>query len=150
MIGITPDGIRIERLFAALPAAVFEAWTTAAHFARWFGGTEVDIPADQLDYVPVVGGTWSATMVLPDGNTINWTGDFLEIVPNERLVLTMTDDPAAPERAAITVEFFAVNGGTRMLFTQQTPGFTTEQREATIAGWQLFFTELAADVEKTH
>jgi uncharacterized protein YndB with AHSA1/START domain len=35
-------------------------------------------------------------MVLPDGNTIDWTGEFLEVVPDRRLVLTMTDRPASP------------------------------------------------------
>jgi uncharacterized protein YndB with AHSA1/START domain len=40
MTGITPEGIEIDRDFAAPPAAVFAAWTTAEHFARWFGGKD--------------------------------------------------------------------------------------------------------------
>ena len=96
MTGITPDGFEIDRDFAAPPSAVFAAWTTAEHFARWFGGKDVQVPADRLDYEPIAGGTWSATMVLPDGNTIDWTGDFVEIVPDQRFVLTMTDRPGRP------------------------------------------------------
>jgi uncharacterized protein YndB with AHSA1/START domain len=104
MTGITPEGFEIDRDFAAPPSAVFAAWTTVEHFARWFGGKDVQIPADRLDYEPTAGRAWSATMVLPDGNTIDWTGEFLEVVPDRRLVLTMTDQPGEPGRLAITVE----------------------------------------------
>ena len=76
MTGITPEGFEIDRDFAAPPSAVFAAWTTAEHFARWFGGKDVQVPADRLDYEPAAGRAWSATMVLPDGNTIDWTGEF--------------------------------------------------------------------------
>src|ERR1700742_277611 len=64
MTGITPEGFEIDRDLAAPPSAVFAAWTTAEHFARWFGGKDVQVPADRLDYE------------LPDGNTIDWTGEF--------------------------------------------------------------------------
>jgi uncharacterized protein YndB with AHSA1/START domain len=139
MTGITPEGFEIDRDFAAPPAAVFAAWTTAEHFARWFGGKDVQVPADRLDYEPAVGRAWSATMLLPDGNTIDWAGEFLEVVPGKRLAFTMTDQPAEPSRLAITVDFSPTASGTHMHMTQAAPGFTAEQREATIAGWQTFF-----------
>jgi uncharacterized protein YndB with AHSA1/START domain len=139
MTGITPEGFEIDRDFAAPPAAVFAAWTTAEHFARWFGGKDVQVPADRLDYEPAVGRAWSATMVLPDGHTIDWAGEFLEVVRDKRLVFTMTDQPAKPSRLAITVEFSPTASGTHMHMTQEAPDFTAEQREATIAGWQTFF-----------
>src|SRR5438874_8308078 len=72
MTGITPEGFEIDRDFAAPPSAVFAAWTTAEHFARWFCGNDVQVPADRLDYEPATRRAWSATMVLPDGNTIDW------------------------------------------------------------------------------
>ena len=139
MTGITPEGFEIDRDFAAPPSAVFAAWTTAEHFARWFGGKDVRIPAERLDYEPTAGRAWSATMVLPDGNTINWTGEFLEVVPDRRLVFTMTDQPGEPSRLAITVEFSPTASGTHMHLTQEAPDFTEEQRNAAIAGWQSFF-----------
>jgi uncharacterized protein YndB with AHSA1/START domain len=138
------EGVEIVRTFTAPPAAVFSAWTTAADFARWFGGPAVDVPLDALDYEAVAGRAWSATMVLPDGNALSWAGEFVDVVPDERLELTLTDDPASPARATMVVELAAVDGGTRMRFTQQTPGFSPEQRDATAAGWAGFFDELAA------
>ena len=139
MTGITPEGFEIDRDFAAPPSAVFAAWTKAEHFARWFGGKDVQIPADRLDYEPAVGRAWSATMVLPDGNTIDWTGEFLEVVPGKRLVFTMTDQTDKPGRLAITVEFSPTASGTHMHMTQEAPDFTDEQRQAAIDGWQAFF-----------
>ncbi len=147
MTGITPEGFEIDREFAAPPAAVFEALTTAEQFARWFGGAAVEVPLDRLDFRPVVGVTWSAVMVLPDGNTIDWAGTFLEITPATRFVLTLTDRPDSPERAAVTFELTATEHGTLMHMTQEAPGFTPEQREATIAGWQTFFDVLAEIAE---
>ncbi len=63
--GITEDGIQIEREFAAPPDAVFAAWTTPEAFSRWFGGKDVQVPLDSLDYRAEPGRSWSARMVLP-------------------------------------------------------------------------------------
>ena len=143
MTGTTADGIVIDRVFTAPPQAIFAAWTTPGHFARWFGGSEVQVPLDGLDFIAEPGRTWTAQMVLPDGNTIDWAGDFIEVTPNERLVFTITDRPAEPDRAKIVVELTAIAAGTRMRFTQETPGFTPEQQTAVLAGWQGFMDELA-------
>ncbi len=148
MTGITPEGFEIDRDFAAPPSAVFAAWTTAGHFARWFGGRGVQVPSDRLDYEPAVGHAWSATMVLPDGRTIDWAGEFVDIVRDQRFVFTLTDQPTEPERLAVTAELAPTAAGTHMHMTQAAPGFSTEQREATIAGWQTFFDEMAVVAER--
>lgn len=147
MTGITDEGIEIDREFAAPPSAVFAAWTTAASFARWFGGREVQVPLDGLDFRAEAGREWTAMMVLPDGNTIDWAGEFLEVDPPSRLVMTLTDRPAEGERAVLTVELTPTEAGTRMRMTQQTPGFTDEQRLGTIAGWQTFLDVLGEIAE---
>ena len=142
MTGITIDGIEIDRDLAAEPAAVFSAWTTPQHFARWFGGKDVEVPLTTLEFVAEPGRTWAAQMVLPNGATIDWAGDFIEVVPDRRLVFTLTDRPAEPTRAKIVVELTAIADGTRLHFTQETPGFTPEQQQGLIAGWQSFIDEL--------
>lgn len=142
MTGTTVNGIQIDRDFAAPPAAVFGAWTTPEHFARWFGGSAVHVPLDGLDFIAEPGRTWTAQMVLPDRNVIDWTGRFIEVVPPERLVFTITDRPAEPTQATIVVELTAIANGTRMRFTQETPGFTPEQQQGVLAGWHSFIDEL--------
>ena len=94
-----------------------------------------------MDFTARPGRTWSADDP-PDGNTIDWAGEFIEVMPNERLVFTMTDRPAEPARARILVELKATPKGTRMHFTQETRGFTPEQQEGVLAGWQSFIDEL--------
>ena len=142
MTGITAEGIEIDRDFAASPKEVFDAWTKAQYFARWFGGKDVHVPLDRLDFVAEPGRTWTAQMALPNGNTMDWTGEFIEVVPHERLVFTITDRPAETARAKIVVELTPLADGTRMHFTQETPGFTPEQQEGVLAGWQSFIDEL--------
>jgi len=142
MTETTPDGIVIDRDLAAPPSAVFNAWTAPEHFARWFGTAQIDVPADKLDFVAEPGRTWTAQMVLPDGNTMDWTGEFIEVTPDTRLVFTITDRPAEPARAQIVVDLTAAPGGTSMRFTQETPGFTPEQQTRLVAGWQGFIDEL--------
>lgn len=143
MTGITSAGIQIDREFTVPPAAVFAAWTFPQHFARWFGGSQVHVALDSLDFAAEPGRLWIAQMVLPDGNTIDWSGEFIEVIPPERLVFTISDRPAEPARAAIVVELEATDAGTRMRFTQETPGFTSEQRQGVLTGWQSFIDELA-------
>lgn len=138
-----PAHITIERDIAASPAAVFEAWTDAGSFARWFGTEAVQIPAESLDFVAEPGRTWTAQMVLPDGNTIDWTGEFREVEAPSRLVFTLTDQPADDARAAVTVDLSPTDEGTHLRMTQETPGFTLEQQEGLVAGWQGFLDVLA-------
>lgn len=136
------EGITVDRVFEAPQAAVFRAWTTAESFSRWFGGAEIEVPLDQLDYVAEPGREWRAVMVVPGGNTMNWTGTFETVEPDSALVLTITDRPDEPGRARITVDLTPEGAGTAMFFAQETPGFTPEQQEATAAGWGHFFDEL--------
>lgn len=142
MTGITAHGIEVDREIAASPEAVFTTWTTPQHFSKWFGGPAVNVPPETIDFVAEAGKSWTAQMVLPDGNSIDWAGEFIEVQPDTRLVLTMTDRPADPNRAELVVELAATPGGTRMRFTQETPGFSPEQQAQVLAGWQTFIDEL--------
>lgn len=144
MTGITEEGFEIDRDLAPAPADVFRAWTTAEGFAAWFGGDGIDVPADRLDFVAEPGRTWKATMVLPDGNEMNWTGEIVEVTPDRRFVFTLTDQPQDPARAQAVVELSPLGEGTRLHFTQEAPGFSDEQKQATIAGWEHFIDALEA------
>jgi len=143
MTGMTTGGIEIERDILAPPTAVFAAWTSADSFARWFGGAEVEVPRESLDFVAEPGRNWAAQMVLPGGGTIDWAGEVVEVSPSERFVFTITDEPANPERARVEVELTEFAGGTRVRFAQEAPGFTDEQKAGLLAGWEGFIDELA-------
>lgn len=88
-------------------------------------------------------------MVLPDGGTMDWAGTFIEVDAPTRLEMTITDQPDAENGARLTFELAAAadGEGTRLMMTQQAPGFSDEQKHATIAGWQGFLDVLAQIAE---
>ena len=142
MTGVTQTGIEIDRTTAASPDAVFAALSEAPSFARWFGGADVEIPADTLEFQAVQGGTWRATMVLPDRNTIDWSGTFVRVERPSRFDFTLTDQPAGGTEALVTVSITPADGGAALHMTQETPDFPHEQKAATLDGWQVFFDEV--------
>lgn len=136
--------ITVTRTFAAPRERVFAAWTDPADFAVWFGSSQVNVPRDSLVLDVRPGGSWHAVMELPDGNTINWEGEYTEVTPPERLSLTITDRPGTDPGAPIRVTFADVDGRTQMTLVQDAPGFSAEQREQTAAGYQAFFDDMEA------
>lgn len=50
--------------------------------------------------------------------------------------------PGDPDRARIVDDLTAIPGVTRMRFTRETPGFSSEQQEGVLAGWQTLLDEL--------
>ena len=137
------DGLTITRSFAAPREQVWAAWTTPEHFSVWFGTAAVDVPLATLRMDVRMGGAWSAVMHVPDGQRIDWVGEYVEVAPPERLAFTMTDDPANPAREPVTVVLAEVDGGTSMTMTQRGGNLTDEQYEQAKAGWNGFFDEMA-------
>lgn len=138
ILTVSGEGIFITRIFDAPREAVYDAWTTPTSFAVWFGGPDVDVPIESCKIDAVVGGSWQATMVLPDGNQINWSGEFQEIVFPKRLVLTMKDRPG-PNFEPLTIEFRELAGKTEMTFHQFGGNLDTTGYEQAGAGWMIFF-----------
>jgi uncharacterized protein YndB with AHSA1/START domain len=136
------DGLTITRVFAAPRELVYEVWTKPEHFSVWFGTEAVDVPLDTLSLDVRVGGGWNAVMRLPDGNAIQWVGEYTEVDPPERLAFTMTDDPSRPAGEPVVVVFAEVDGGTEMTLTQPGGDLTEEQIEQTIAGYNSFFDDM--------
>jgi uncharacterized protein YndB with AHSA1/START domain len=140
------DGFTITREFRAPRERVYEAWTTPAQFARWFGGAASEVPVETVSMDVRVGGTWRARMFAgPDRYEINWFGEFTEIEPPARLVLTLSDGPAEGE--PVTVELTEADRVTTMVMTQSGGHLTPEQYEGAEAGWQTFFDVMRELVE---
>jgi uncharacterized protein YndB with AHSA1/START domain len=137
-------GATITRTFAAPRELIFEAWTMPEHFAAWFGGSDVTVPADtvEMDFRP--GGAWKATMVIGNGiPDINWFGEYVEVDPPAKLVLTLADRPG-DARETVTVTFTEAGDGTEMVFTQTGGNLSAEDYARVEQGWQGFFDAMAA------
>lgn len=83
-------GYTITRMFDARRELVWRAWTEPAQFAQWFGGEDSRLEDVEMDVRE--GGSWKATMVLADGRTIEWAGNYPEVSRPDRLVVAVTDE----------------------------------------------------------
>lgn len=140
---MTPE-IIVTRQFAASPERVYALWTDPELFSVWFGTEAVRVPLDTLSMDVRVGGSWNAVMHLPDGKTIQWTGEYTEVEPPVRLAFTMTDDPANPAGEPVTVDVTAVDGGAEMTLVQTGSHFTADQHAQTVIGYNAFFDAMEA------
>ncbi len=84
---ISEDAVVVERILDAAVDLVWQMWTDPEHFKKWYGPMGFSVPVAEMDVR--VGGKRLVCMTSPDGSMKMWTtGEYTEIVPNERLVYT--------------------------------------------------------------
>ena len=84
---VTDREFVISRVFDAPRELVWRAWTEPQHLAQWWGPKGMTNPVCELEVRP--GGACCIVMRTPEGTEYPMKGVFVEIVPPERLVLTM-------------------------------------------------------------
>jgi uncharacterized protein YndB with AHSA1/START domain len=80
----TDEQILITREFDAPRHLVFKAMTTPELVRRWWHAKRGEVTACEIDLR--VGGKWRYAMVTPDGFEVAFHGEYVEIVPDERIV----------------------------------------------------------------
>ncbi|WP_146909385.1 SRPBCC family protein [Arenimonas daejeonensis] len=139
----TDDELIIEREFDAPRDVVFKAWTDQAALAVWFCPEGCDAPFQRFD--PRVGGTYRVCLRGKESGTEWWMqGEFLEIVPPDRIVMTHVWDDVArrPDQdSVITVRFEEIGGKTRMHF-HQVRFVSVAERDDHRGGWNSCFNRL--------
>jgi uncharacterized protein YndB with AHSA1/START domain len=156
---MTKDAVVIERTFNAPVAFIWQLWTEAEQFQKWYGPQGATVPVATMDVR--VGGKRLICMEMrwPDRTMKMWfTGEYKEIVPNVRLVYTdsMADEhgnvvsPAAmgmpadhPVTTEVTVQLEDLGGRTKMVLTHA--GVPADSGGA--GGWEQAFAKLAAYIE---
>ena len=98
-------GYVLRRVCRAPREFVFEAWTKAEHFSRWFGPDGFQMPSCEIDARP--GGVIRFTHRAADGMTLHLKGTFRDVVPNTRLELTLgfVDERGRPVRHPMFAEW---------------------------------------------
>lgn len=76
----------LVRLIDAPPEEVFRAWTDPVLLKQWFTPKPWSVASVELDVRP--GGTNVIVMRSPEGQEFPNCGVYLEVVKNERLVIT--------------------------------------------------------------
>ena len=132
----------ITRTLRAPRELVFEAITKPQHFAVWFGTAAVEVPQETLTMDVRPGGAFRAVMQLPDGNRINWSGEYQVVEPPSHLAMTLTDQPGDDAGLPVLFDLEEVDGGTRLTISQDRSDFTDEQVQATIAGYNAFVDDI--------
>ncbi len=135
------DPIRIERVFHAPVGRVFEAWSRTEDLKRWaWGSLASDVRAD-IDFR--VGGTYRITTSRSDKERWTFSGTYLEIIANRRIVYTLRwDAPMGYDqvRETVTVEFTEEGEQTIIEFLHEgVPDIATETHEK---GWNNTFDRL--------
>ncbi len=80
----TDEQILIVREFDAPRQQVWQAFTTPELVRRWWHAKRGEMTACEMDFR--IGGRWRYAMVTPDGFEVAFHGDYVEIVPEERVV----------------------------------------------------------------
>jgi uncharacterized protein YndB with AHSA1/START domain len=136
------DGFTVTRVIKAPRELVWDAWTLPEHFSRWFGTEAVDVPLDSVVMDVRPGGKLAATMVFPDGGSMEWFGEYRLVDRPNRLEYVLSDGAPIEGADPVVTTFTEVEGGTEVTLFQPSYGFSDEQIAATVEGYNKFFDSL--------
>ncbi|MBS1992762.1 MAG: SRPBCC family protein [Cyanobacteria bacterium SZAS LIN-3] len=138
--------VRLHRVLVTKPEKVYRAFLEPDAMARWLPPNGFTGKVHQMD--ARVGGTFKMSFTnFTTGSSHSFGGDYLELVPNERLRYTdKFDDPNLPGEMQVTVTLKAVKVGTELTVVQEgIPDLIPV--EACYLGWQESLLNLARLVE---
>ncbi len=142
-----PAGIvRLHRVLRATPERVYRAFLDPDAMAKWTPPNGFTGKVSHMD--AKVGGSYKMSFTnFSTGQTHSFGGEYLELVPNERLRYTdKFDDPNLPGQMITTVTLTKVSCGTELRVVQE--GIPEViPTEACYLGWQESLALLALLVE---
>jgi uncharacterized protein YndB with AHSA1/START domain len=130
-----PNTIRLHRVLRATPERIYRAFLDAGAMAKWLPPHGFTGQVHHLD--ARVGGTYKMSFTnFTSGKSHSFGGEYLELVPNERIVHTDTfDDPNLPGKMTVTIALKKVLVGTDVTIVQDgVPDVIPA--EACYLGWQ--------------
>ena len=113
----TDTQILITRDFAAPRHLVYRAWTTPELIRRWWGGDRGEVTSVEVDLR--VGGGWRYVMTANGGFEVAFHGEYLEIVPDQRIVSTEVFEGMPAAAAVSTITLTESKGGTTLAILVQ-------------------------------
>ncbi|HEX3552718.1 MAG TPA: SRPBCC family protein [Thermoanaerobaculia bacterium] len=140
------NAIRLHRVLRATPERVYRAFLDADAMAKWLPPHGFTGRVHHLD--AKVGGTYKMSFTnFTTGHSHSFGGEYLELVPNERIRHTDTfDDPNLPGEVQTTISLKQVSFGTELNVVQEGVPAAIPP-EACYLGWQESLTLLAQLVE---
>lgn len=142
-----PTGtVRLHRVLRAPPERVYRAFLDPDAMAKWLPPNGYTGKVHQMD--ARIGGRFHMSFTnFTTGQSHSFGGEYLELVPHERLRYTdRFDDPALPGEMQVTVTLRSVTCGTELTVVQEgIPEMIP--LEACYLGWQESLLLLAQLVE---
>lgn len=130
-----PSTVQFQRVLRTSPERVYRAFLDADAKAKWLPPNGFTGKVHHLD--PRVGGTYKMSFTnLTSGKSHSFGGEYLELVPHERIRWTdRFDDPNLPGQMTVTVSLKKVSVGTEVNIVQE--GIPDAiPAEACVLGWQ--------------
>ena len=141
-----PGTVRLHRVLRSTPERIYRAFLDADAMVKWLPPNGFTGKVHHMD--AKVGGTFKMSFTnFSSGQSHSFGGEFLELVPHERLHYTdKFDDPNLPGVIHVTVTLKKVSCGTELNVVQEgIPDVIPT--EACYLGWQESLTLLAKLVE---
>jgi uncharacterized protein YndB with AHSA1/START domain len=141
-----PNTIRLHRVLRATPERVYRAFLDPDAMAKWLPPNGFTAKVHHMD--ARVGGSYKMSFTnFTTSKSHSFGGEFLELVPHERICYTdKFDDPNLAGTMQTTVTFKKVSCGTELNVTQEgVPDVIPA--EACYLGWQESLVLLAKLVE---
>jgi uncharacterized protein YndB with AHSA1/START domain len=143
---MSTNTVRLHRVLRATPERVYRAFLDADAMVKWLPPHGFTGKVHHVD--AVVGGTYKMSFTnFSTGQSHSFGGEYLELIPNERIRNTdRFDDPNLPGQMLTTVSLRQVSCGTEVYIVQE--GIpATIPTEACYLGWQESLSLLAMLVE---
>ena len=144
---MTPKNtVHLHLVLKAPPEKVYRAFIDADAMARWLPPNGFTGKVHHMD--AKVGGTFKMSFSnFTTGTVISFGGEYLELVPNERLRYTdVFDDPNLPGTITVTITLKKVSVGTELTAVQENIPDVIPL-ETCYLGWQESLQNLARLVE---
>ena len=104
---------RTSREIPVLPERIFAAFSNPEKLAKWWGPSGFSNTFNQFQFM--AGGKWSFIMHGPDGVNYPNENEFIEIVPNKKVVIRHHSEPYF----TLTVKVSATINGTLVEWIQE-------------------------------
>ena len=143
---MSTNTIRLHRVLRATPERVYRAFLDADAMAKWLPPNGFTGKVHHME--AKVGGTYKMSFTnFTTGRSHSFGGEYLELVPHERIRYTdVFDDPNLPGEMKTTVTLKAVSVGTELNIVQE--GIPSViPAELCYLGWQESLSLLAQLVE---
>ena len=93
--------LTMSRVFDAPRQKVWEAFTDPGLIVQWWGPSYLTTTVDKMELKP--GGAWRFVQRDEEGNEYGFRGEYIEVVPPEKLTYTFEFEPMAGHVSTDTI-----------------------------------------------